>query len=160
MLVHSAALLVGTAGQRLPRQMVTMGIFDSLKAAFMDVEEFDDRTAKAQHILLKGGDVDTRAAAAEAIMGSITSGETTFEKAAREFSECSSKTAVPAGSLGQFEPGKMVPEFDKYVFDPASPIGEIGIVETNFGTPEGAEPTASLPTALSNGSYSCALTVC
>jgi parvulin-like peptidyl-prolyl isomerase len=135
MLVHSVALLVGSpCGKSLPRQTVTMGIFDSLKAAFMDKEEFDDRTAKAQHILLKGGDVDTRAAAAEAIMAQINNGEITFEKAAREFSECSSKTAVPAGSLGQFEPGKMVPEFDKYVFDPSSPIGEIGIVETQFGT--------------------------
>lgn len=28
----------------------------------------------------------------------------------------------------------MVPEFDEYVFNPSSPIGEIGMVETQFGT--------------------------
>ena len=110
-----------------------MGFFDGLAKAFAN-EEFDDRAATAQHILLKGGDADTRQAAAEAIQTSIINGETTFSQAARDFSECSSKTAVPPGSLGQFEPGKMVPEFDAYVFDPKSKIGEIGMVETSFGT--------------------------
>ena len=105
------------------------------------------RVLAAQHILLKGGDADTRAAAAEAIKAQIEAGETTFEKAAREFSECPSRAEVnfspahdatslpclspprnlltgrgialqtPAGSLGQFGPGKMVQEFDDYVFD-------------------------------------------
>merc|ERR1740130_2127131 len=40
----------------------------------------------------------------------------------------------PAGSLGTFEPGKMVAAFDAYVFNPASTIGEIAIVDTDFGT--------------------------
>ena len=110
---HSEALLVGHAAARPAHQVrpVMMGLFDGFAKAFQN-EAFDDRSCKAQHILLKGGDADTRAAAAEAIKGQIESGATTFEKAAREFSECSSKTAAPAGSLGLFEPGKMVPEFD------------------------------------------------
>lgn len=88
----------------------------------------------AQHILLKGGDIDARNVAAEAIKTKIETGETTFEAAAREFSECSSRAETPAGSLGTFEPGKMVAAFDAYVFNPASPIGEIAIVDTDFGT--------------------------
>jgi len=129
------ALCVGNAVRPTRRNgpSVTMGLFDGIAKAFAN-EAFDDRSAKAQHILLKGGDTDTRAAAAEAIMGQISNGEITFEKAAREFSECSSKTASPAGSLGLFEPGKMVPEFDAYCFSESSKVGEIGIVETQFGT--------------------------
>ena len=126
---HGLALRATRQGRDIAR----MGLFDGLAKAFAN-EEFDDRSAKAQHILLKGGDMDTRAAAAEAIRGQIMGGELTFEKAAREFSECSSKSAVPAGSLGRFEPGKMVPEFDAYCFSESSKVGEIGIVETQFGT--------------------------
>lgn len=72
----------------------------------------------AQHILFKGGDEDERAIAAEAIKGKIEAGEITFEDAARAYSECSSRAETPAGSLGLFEPGKMVAEFDDYVFNP------------------------------------------
>ena len=61
----------------------------------------------AQHILLKGGDIDARTVAAEAIKTKIEAGETTFEAAAREFSECSSRAETPAGSLGTFGPGKL-----------------------------------------------------
>ena len=75
-------------------------------------------TVAAQHILLKGGDIDARSVAAEAIKTKIEAGETTFEAAAREFSECSSRAETPAGSLGTFEPGTMVAAFDAYVFNP------------------------------------------
>ena len=61
----------------------------------------------AQHILLKGGDIHARTVAAEAIKTKIEAGETTFEAAAREFSECSSRAETPAGSLGTFGPGKL-----------------------------------------------------
>merc|ERR1740133_845979 len=67
-------------------------------------------TVAAQHILLKGGDIDARSVAAEAIKTKIEAGDTTFEA------------------------GKMVAAFDAYVFNPASPIGEIAIVDTDFGT--------------------------
>ena len=76
-------------------------------------------TVAAQHILLKGGDIDARSVAAEAIKTKIEAGDTTFEAAAREFSECPSRAETPAGSLGTFEPGKMVAAFDAYVFNPA-----------------------------------------
>uniref|UniRef100_A0A7S3BIS7 Peptidyl-prolyl cis-trans isomerase n=1 Tax=Haptolina ericina TaxID=156174 RepID=A0A7S3BIS7_9EUKA len=112
---------------------IQAGLFDAFAKAFSN-EEFDDRNAKAQHILLKGGDEDTRAAAAETIKGQIESGELTFEAAAKQFSECPSRAEMPAGSLGQFSPGKMVAEFDEYIFNPKSAVGAIGIVETQFGT--------------------------
>ena len=132
---HTDALVVGGAARLQQRRAAThMGIFDAFVNAFMEKEEFDDRSAKAQHILLKGGDIDARTVAAEAIKTKIEAGETTFEAAAREFSECSSRAETPAGSLGTFGPGKMVAAFDAYVFNPASPIGEIGVVETEFGT--------------------------
>ena len=77
-----------------------------------------------------------------------------FEDAARQFSECPSRAETPAGSLGSFAPGKMVAEFDAYIFNPtcavpapvpASPastrpslgrskVGEIAVVDTTFGT--------------------------
>ena len=133
MLAHCDALIVGNAVRPARGASVKMGLFDGLAKAFQN-EDFDDRSCKAQHILLKGGDADTRAAAAEAIMKDINAGTTTFEKAAREFSECASKKSNPAGSLGLFEPGKMVPEFDAYCFAETSKVGEIGIVETKFGT--------------------------
>ena len=72
----------------------------------------------AQHILFKGGDEDERAIAAEAIKGKIEAGAMSFEDAARQFSECPSRAETPAGSLGSFAPGKMVAEFDAYIFNP------------------------------------------
>merc|ERR1719201_3089580 len=112
---------------------IRAGLFDSFGKAFAN-QDFDDRNAKAQHILLKGGDEDTRAAAAETIKEQIESGELTFEAAAKKFSECPSRAEKPSGTLGQFSPGKMVAEFDAYVFNPESAIGAIGIVESQFGT--------------------------
>ena len=38
------------------------------------------------------------------------------------------------GSLGSFRPGEMVAEFDAYCFDPATEIGTVGVVGTEFGT--------------------------
>ena len=157
---HTDALVVGGAARLQHRRAAThMGIFDAFVNAFMEKEEFDDRSAKgachllirrsfrlsalsfqrtvptifspqppalphfslgavqaahrmpptvaAQHILLKGGDIDARTVAAEAIKTKIEAGETTFEAAAREFSECSSRAETPAGSLGTFGPGKL-----------------------------------------------------
>lgn len=65
------------------------------------------------------------------ILAKIKSGELAFEKAARDFSTCPSKNA--GGSLGDFERGQMVPEFDSAVF--AMSEGEISDapVKTQFG---------------------------
>lgn len=132
----SDAFQLGSAPARAQRArcaVPTAGLFDAFAAAFSN-QEFDDRNAKAQHILLKGGDADSRSAAADTIKAQIEAGELSFEKAAKQFSECPSRAENPAGSLGQFSPGKMVAEFDEYIFNPKSAIGEIGIVETQFGT--------------------------
>jgi len=129
-------LRIGTAS-RIQRPRVAAspacGLFDGILKAF-DNAEFDDRNAKAQHILLKGGDVDTRTAAAQTILEEIESGKTTFEAAAKQYSECPSRAETPSGSLGQFSPGKMVQEFDDYIFDKTNEVGAIGLVETKFGT--------------------------
>ena len=66
------------------------------------------------------------------IAARLASGETTFGDAARSFSTCPS--AKSGGSLGSFEPGKMVKEFDAVCFDEAVPVGEcVGPIKTQFG---------------------------
>lgn len=53
-----------------------------------------------------------------------------FAELAAEHSNCPSGSS--GGDLGEFEPGQMVPEFDRVVFHEA--IGEIhGPIETQFG---------------------------
>ncbi len=81
-------------------------------------------TVNASHIL-----VDSAERANE-LLTAIQSGEITFEDAARENSSCPS--SAQGGSLGDFERGQMVPEFDQAVFDMAE--GEVrGPVQTQFG---------------------------
>ena len=79
----------------------------------------------ASHIL-----VDSEEAALK-ILADIKSGAVSFEDAARENSSCPSKEN--GGSLGDFERGQMVPEFDSAVF--AMEVGEITDtpVKTQFG---------------------------
>ncbi len=53
-----------------------------------------------------------------------------FAKLAREHSQCPS--GKEGGNLGEFTPGRMVPEFDKVVF--SAPVGVVqGPVRTQFG---------------------------
>ncbi|KAL1527252.1 hypothetical protein AB1Y20_015928 [Prymnesium parvum] len=133
--ILAEALHLATPAARSPARTTvpSAGLLDAFSKAFAN-EAFDDRKATAQHILLKGGDAEARAAAAEAIKAQIEAGKLTFEGAAQQFSECPSSAQVPAGSLGQFSPGRMVAEFDEFVFGAESKIGEIGVVETEFGT--------------------------
>ncbi|KAJ1462948.1 hypothetical protein M885DRAFT_504414 [Pelagophyceae sp. CCMP2097] len=64
-------------------------------------------------------------------MAAILGGQT-FGDAARAFSTCPSGKS--GGSLGTFEPGKMVAEFDKVCFDETVPVGVVvGPVKTQFG---------------------------
>lgn len=79
----------------------------------------------ASHIL-----VDTEELAL-AIYEKISSGEISFEDAAKENSSCPSKEK--GGSLGEFTKGQMVPEFDEAVF--SMNVGEITKtpVKTQFG---------------------------
>lgn len=82
-------------------------------------------TVNASHIL-----VETEEEALS-IYAKITSGEMTFEEAAKEYSSCPSKEN--GGSLGEFGQGQMVPEFDTAVF--AMEVGTITAtpVKTQFG---------------------------
>ncbi|KAJ1634388.1 hypothetical protein T492DRAFT_626656 [Pavlovales sp. CCMP2436] len=110
------------------RAAPSMGIFDVISKAFSN-QEFNDSSAKASHILFKGGNSKGEA---RMVKARIDSGELTFANAARQFSECPSKSK--GGSLGSFNPGQMVKEFDAVVFNAVTKIGEINTVETQFGT--------------------------
>jgi peptidyl-prolyl cis-trans isomerase C len=79
--------------------------------------------ATARHIL-----VDSEQAAAD-IKNQIADGAD-FAAMAKEHSSCPSSAS--GGSLGEFGPGMMVPEFDKVVF--SADVGEVqGPVQTQFG---------------------------
>ncbi|UCF09745.1 MAG: peptidylprolyl isomerase [Candidatus Bipolaricaulota bacterium] len=79
--------------------------------------------ARARHIL-----VDSEEQCQELIR-QLESGED-FERLAAEYSTCPSGQS--GGDLGEFEPGQMVPEFDRVVFNEA--VGEIhGPIATQFG---------------------------
>ncbi|MEA3497504.1 MAG: peptidylprolyl isomerase [Campylobacterota bacterium] len=81
-------------------------------------------TASARHILVESETV------CEDLKAKISSGETTFEDAAKEYSQCPSGNE--GGALGTFGQGQMVPEFDKVVFN--DEVGVVhGPVKTQFG---------------------------
>ncbi|SFV59136.1 Peptidyl-prolyl cis-trans isomerase PpiC [hydrothermal vent metagenome] len=81
-------------------------------------------TASARHILVADETVCNE------LKKKINSGEITFEQAARENSTCPS--GANGGALGTFGQGKMVPEFDKVVFN--DEVGVVhGPVQTQFG---------------------------
>ncbi len=52
-----------------------------------------------------------------------------FADLAAEHSLCPS--GAEGGQLGEFEPGQMVPEFDKVVF--SAPVKSVQVVKTQFG---------------------------
>jgi len=81
-------------------------------------------TASARHILVSSEQdcLD--------LQSKINAGDTTFESAAAEHSQCPS--GKQGGSLGSFGPGMMVPEFDQVVFN--EEVGKVhGPVKTQFG---------------------------
>ena len=81
-------------------------------------------TATARHLLV------TDEATCNDLKQKISSGETTFEDAAKEYSQCPS--GQEGGALGTFPEGAMVPEFDKVVFN--DEVGVVhGPVKTQFG---------------------------
>ena len=100
-------------------------------------EKFEKPEAvTASHILIKFDESDTdetkaaKKAKLEKIRADIIAGSNTFENAAGEFSDCPSK--AQGGSLGSFEKGKMVPEFEVAAF--SQEVGEVGdVIETKFG---------------------------
>jgi len=81
-------------------------------------------SASARHILVSDE------AFCKELKEKITSGELTFEQAAKENSTCPSGSN--GGDLGNFGKGQMVPEFDKVVFN--DEVGVVhGPVQTQFG---------------------------
>lgn len=66
---------------------------------------------------------------ADSILSVVKKDKTKFADLANEFSDDSSKDN--GGDLGNSTPGRMVPAFDKFIFD--NPTGTIGLVETDFG---------------------------
>jgi peptidyl-prolyl cis-trans isomerase C len=81
-------------------------------------------TASARHILVADEVVCNE------LKKKILAGETTFEKAAQDYSQCPS--GADGGELGTFPRGAMVPEFDKVVFE--EEVGVVhGPVKTQFG---------------------------
>ncbi len=81
-------------------------------------------TASARHILIEEEQV------CKDLKEQIKSGDTTFEDAAKSYSQCPS--GEEGGDLGTFGQGQMVPEFDKVVFN--DEVGVVhGPVKTDFG---------------------------
>jgi peptidyl-prolyl cis-trans isomerase C len=79
--------------------------------------------ATARHILVDSEELCTD------LKQRIENGED-FAQLAAEYSQCPSGSS--GGDLGEFEQGRMVPEFDRVVFGDA--VGEIhGPVQTQFG---------------------------
>src|SRR5262245_59403949 len=79
--------------------------------------------ARARHILVKSKE------SCEDLKGQIEKGAS-FADLAKQHSQC--PTGRSGGDLGEFGPGRMVPEFDKVVF--SAPVGEVqGPVRTQFG---------------------------
>jgi peptidyl-prolyl cis-trans isomerase C len=82
--------------------------------------------ATARHILVKTSED------ASMVLDKLSSDASSFADLAKEYSTCPSGSS--GGSLGSFEPGTMVPEFDKVIFSPETVLGTIlGPVETKFG---------------------------
>jgi peptidyl-prolyl cis-trans isomerase C len=81
-------------------------------------------TATARHILVEDEQV------CKDLKDQITNGDTTFDEAAKSYSQCPS--GDEGGDLGSFGQGQMVPEFDKVVFN--DEIGVVhGPIKTQFG---------------------------
>lgn len=80
-------------------------------------------SASARHILVKSEDECNK-------LKQEIEGGTDFAEAAKQHSSCPS--GKDGGSLGEFRPGQMVPEFDTVVFN--DEVGKVhGPVKTQFG---------------------------
>ena len=118
---HSPQRFVATTASA---SSLHMGAFDFITNAFKN-NEYEDRFATASHIL-----VDTKEECV-VVQKEITAGKK-FGDAARTYSSCPSSSK--GGSLGKFQPGQMVPEFDAVVFADETKIGEVyGPIATQFG---------------------------
>lgn len=99
---------------------------DEVKAYYDEhaAELMGGESANASHILVAEEEL------AKELLEKITTGEITFEDAAKAHSTCPS--GQEGGSLGDFTRGQMVPEFDEACF--SMEVGETrGPVKTQFG---------------------------
>ncbi len=98
-------------------------------------------SAKARHILIRYQGLSTAPQdvvrskedarkLADSILSVAKKDRSKFESLAADFSEDLSNKDK-GGDLGYFGPGRMVPEFNNFVFD--NNAGDIGVVETDFG---------------------------
>ncbi|OAD91539.1 peptidylprolyl isomerase [Aequorivita soesokkakensis] len=105
----------------------------------LDTKKMPD-SAESKHILiryvgtLRAPETVTRTKEeaqklADSILGVVKKDKSKFAALATEFSDDSSKDN--GGDLGSSTPGRMVPPFDKFIFN--NPQGTIGVVETDFG---------------------------
>jgi peptidyl-prolyl cis-trans isomerase C len=78
--------------------------------------------ASARHILVESKQ------ACDTLKAQLAEGAD-FAELAEEHSLCPS--GADGGVLGEFEPGQMVPEFDKVVF--SAPVNSVQVVKTQFG---------------------------
>lgn len=106
-------------------------MFDFVQDAFKN-EAYENRRVTASHILV---DSEEEISVVQKSLAEVDADTvaTAFAEAARDFSTCPS--ANDGGSLGTFEPGSMLPEFETVVFDEEqAPVGQVvGPVKTKFG---------------------------
>ena len=118
-------LLISYAGEKI---ISAVSVSEAEAKEYYENNKNEFKTAEtvnASHILV---DSEEKAIA---IYEEIASGKKTFEDAAKEYSSCPSKNA--GGSLGDFERGQMVPEFDSAVFEMAEGDVTSSPVKTQFG---------------------------
>ncbi|WP_053956496.1 peptidylprolyl isomerase [Inediibacterium massiliense] len=119
-------------GENLLKQYAVRKLLDTVVVDEAEVKEYYEKNPEqfvkgpcvhAKHILVKEEEQ------AQNILKEIKAGKK-FEDAASEYSECPSK--ANGGDLGEFEKGKMVPEFEKVAFE--LEIGKVSEpVKTQFG---------------------------
>ena len=126
----------GAAGTRTIRSASAPGISIVFVDFDWDTDDVIARQRVTERLQSVAGTLPEEASAPllappSSVMGEIAQG-LPFAEAASKYSTCPS--AKSGGSLGSFEPGKMVREFDEVCFDPDVPVGEVtGPVRTQFG---------------------------
>lgn len=114
------------------KQFAIRNVLDSVKVEDNEIEAFynengamfrNAESVTASHILVDSEEK------ANVILEELK-GDKSFEDAAKEYSSCPS--SQNGGDLGNFERGRMVPEFENAAFELA--VGEMsGVVPTQFG---------------------------
>ena len=102
-----------------------VSVISAAAASSSSSADFPGRSVKVSHILVPA----ERASELDAVESALSSGETTFEAAAREKSTCPS--AASGGKLGWLGRGDTVPAFEEAAF--STPVGGLARASTDFG---------------------------